>query len=58
MGFRVDVRDIRITHCATYLIKYTYIREHCVLPLFILLIYNAKKLSQNIVHVCTLRSIM
>jgi hypothetical protein len=40
MDFRVDVRDIRITHCATYLIK--YIREHCVLPLFILLIYNAK----------------
>jgi len=40
MDFRVDVRDIRITHCATYLIK--YIREHCVLPLFILLIYNTK----------------
>jgi hypothetical protein len=40
MDFRVDVRDIRTTHCATYLIK--YIREHCVLPMFILLIYNAK----------------
>jgi len=38
--FRVDVRDIRITHCAMYLLK--YIREHCVLPLFKLLIYNAK----------------
>jgi len=40
MDFRVDVRDIRIIHCATYLIK--YIREHCVIPLFKLLIYNAK----------------
>jgi hypothetical protein len=40
MDFRVDVRDIRIIHCATYLIK--YILEHCVIPLFKLLIYNAK----------------
>jgi len=40
MDFRVDVREFRITHCATYLIK--YIREHFVLPLFKLLIYNAK----------------
>jgi hypothetical protein len=58
MDCRVDVKDTRITHCATYLIK--YICEHTVCASFACIdnLYCKNKFSQNIVHVCTLRSIV